>query len=114
MPIAASTLSSGTAWGRKDVLQPLGRWSRRLPSSEVAMDINPDFRDLLRDLSDAGVRYVIAGKISFVPSVPSDARKTCWISTVSRRQRRNAVPPPNGSADDASFPHARNRAAAVL
>lgn len=25
------------------------------------MDINPDFRDLLRDLSDAGVRYLVVG-----------------------------------------------------
>ena len=30
------------------------------------MDINPDFRDLLRDLSDAGVRYLIVGAHALV------------------------------------------------
>ena len=42
-------------------MRPSGRWSKRLPSSEVAMDVNSDFRDLLRDLSDCGVRFLVVG-----------------------------------------------------
>ena len=47
-------------------MQPRGRWSRKSHSSEAAMDTNPDFRDLLRSLSDAGVRYVIVGAYAVI------------------------------------------------
>jgi hypothetical protein len=59
--IAVLIEPSGGVLARKDVSQQLGRWFVKLISFEAVMDANQDYKDLLQNLSDARVRFLVVG-----------------------------------------------------
>lgn len=55
------TWTFGRDWERKRFFQQLGKWFRRSNSSKGKMATNPDFKDLLQELSDAKASFLIVG-----------------------------------------------------
>lgn len=67
----------GDRWGPKGALQRLGRWSEKFQQSEAVMGLNPDFKDLLSELSDRNAS-VSRSPTSVVPENDDDPWWVLW------------------------------------